>query len=237
MENLLGGTAQRALLHRDQPLPTQDEIAHHQRLWLAARHYLAEMRRPDQGARLRAPGAPMFFMIDEPLPGFRSWTASWQSSRSRRYRIKSPATTWGLYSSGTPAGPKHQARERKEPIDLPNPLLKIHCADMCGMNSDSIYLSRRRCTTPLLALQHDGDHARGTSVIMESFDAEEFLKLVREATRSPSRSWCDHVRAHAETSGRSAPALRRSSLKGRDPCRSACPVDVKAKMSSGGGRS
>jgi len=48
---------------------------------------------------------------------------------------------------------------------------------------------------------------------MESFDAEEFLKLVEKHKITQSAAGADHVRAHAETSGRSAPALRRLVLR------------------------
>ena len=47
-----------------------------------------------------------------------------------------------LYSSGTTGRPKGIKKEFEgKAIDVPNPLLKILCADMCGMSSDSIYLS------------------------------------------------------------------------------------------------
>src|SRR4051812_15442780 len=88
-----------------------------------------------------APGAPQFFMVDVPLPGFRSWD---------REIAKKPVTpiadevagTDMLYSSGTTGRPKGIKRESQNaPIDVPNPFLKLLCADMCGMTSDSVYLS------------------------------------------------------------------------------------------------
>ena len=96
-----------------------------------------------------------------------------------------------LYSSGTTGRPKGIKRAiRNKPIDLPNPFLKILCADMCGMNSDSIYLS----PAPLyhaapLRFNMMAITVGGTSIIMEWFDAEEFLAWSR-STGSPSRSWC-----------------------------------------------
>src|SRR5260370_31886372 len=120
-------------------------------------------------------------MTDEPLPGFRSWN---------KEAIVQPVTPIAdevagydmLYSSGTTGRPKGIKRASEHiPIDLPNPFLKILCADMCGMNSDSIYLS----PAPLyhaapLRFNMMATTLGGTSIIMESFDAEEFLKLVEK---------------------------------------------------------
>jgi long-chain acyl-CoA synthetase len=107
-----------------------------------------------------APGGPLFYMLDEPLPGFRSWD---------KEAIAQPITPIPdeeagydmLYSSGTTGRPKGIKRESEHnPIELPNPFLKILCADMCGMNAGSIYLSPAPLYHAAPALQHDGDHAR-----------------------------------------------------------------------------
>ena len=80
-------------------------------------------------------------MIDEPMPGFRSW----DNEASAQPATPIPDEVAGydmLYSSGTTGRPKGIKRENeKNPIDLPNPFLKLLCATMCGMSSESIYLS------------------------------------------------------------------------------------------------
>ena len=130
-----------------------------------------------------------------------------------------------LYSSGTTGRPKGIKRASDHnPIDLPNPFLKILCADMCGMNSDSIYLS----PAPLyhaapLRFNMMAITLGGTSIIMESFDAEQFLALVEQIQDHPIAAGADHVRADAEAAGRGAPALRRLLAEGRDPCRRTLP--------------
>src|SRR6185437_6136354 len=118
-------------------------------------------------------------MIDEPEPGFRSYD---------REAIAQPTTPIAdevagydmLYSSGTTGRPKGIKKQFEgNPIDLPNPFLKLLCANMCGMSSDTVYLS----PAPLyhaapLRFNMMAATLGGTSIIMESFDAEQFLKLV-----------------------------------------------------------
>src|SRR4051794_29880978 len=79
------------------------------------------------------PRAPLFFMVGTPQPGFRSWD---------RERAEQPATPIGdevagtdmLYSSGTTGRPKGIKRQSQNtPIDVPNPLLRLLCEQMCGM--------------------------------------------------------------------------------------------------------
>ena len=137
-----------------------------------------------------------------------------------------------LYSSGTTGRPKGIKRASDHhPIELPNPFLKILCADMCGMNSDSIYLS----PAPLyhaapLRFNMMAITLGGTSIIMEHFDAEEFLKLVEKHKVTQSQlvptmfvrmlKLPEEVRKRYDV----------SSLKGAIHAAAPCPIDVKAKM-------
>jgi acyl-CoA synthetase (AMP-forming)/AMP-acid ligase II len=177
------------------------------------------------------PGEPLFFMVDEPHPGFRSFD---------REAIVQPVTPIPdevagydmLYSSGTTGRPKGIKRQSENnPIDVPNPFLKVLCADMCGMNADSIYLS----PAPLyhaapLRFNMMAITLGGTSIIMESFDAEEFLKQVEKHRVTQSQlvptmfvrmlKLPDEVRTRYDV----------SSLQGAIHAAAPCPVDVKAKM-------
>jgi len=179
---------------------TQDEIAYIVKD-CGARLVITSPKCADQvkGLVTGAPDAPLFYMLDEPLPGFRSWD---------KEAIAQPTTPIAdevagydmLYSSGTTGRPKGIKREsERNPIDLPNPFLKLLCADMCGMNSDSIYLS----PAPLyhaapLRFNMMAITLGGTSVIMESFDAEEFLieyyagSEGNGVTVSTSKQWLTH---------------------------------------------
>ncbi len=211
---------------------TQDEIAYIIRD-CGARVVITSPKCADQVKRLLsdAPDAPLFFMIDEPLPGFRSW----DRELARQPATPIPDEVAGydmLYSSGTTGRPKGIKRESEHnPIDRPNPLLKILCADMCGMNADSIYLS----PAPLyhaapLRFNMMAITLGGTSVIMESFDAEEFLKLVEKHKITQSQlvptmfvrmlKLPEDVRVRYDV----------SSLKGAIHAAAPCPIDVKAKM-------
>jgi long-chain acyl-CoA synthetase len=178
-----------------------------------------------------APGEPLFYMLDNPLPGFRLFDAE---------AIAMPTTPIAdqvagydmLYSSGTTGRPKGIKRQSESnPIDVPNPFLKLLCADMCGMSSDSIYLS----PAPLyhaapLRFNMMVITLGGTSIIMESFDAEEYLRLVEKHRITQSQlvptmfvrmlKLPEEVRLRYDV----------SSLKGAIHAAAPCPVDVKARM-------
>jgi long-chain acyl-CoA synthetase len=178
-----------------------------------------------------APGEPIFFMLDEPEPGFRSFDK--EAMAQPTTPISDEVAGYDmLYSSGTTGRPKgiKKAFEGNR-IDLPNPFLKLLCADMCGMNENSIYLS----PAPLyhaapLRFNMMAITLGGTSIIMEHFDAEKFLKLVEKHKVTQSQlvptmfvrmlKLPDDVRSRYDI----------SSLKGAIHAAAPCPTDVKAKM-------
>jgi acyl-CoA synthetase (AMP-forming)/AMP-acid ligase II len=177
------------------------------------------------------PGAPLFFMVDEAQGKFRSWD---------RALAEQPVTPIAdevmgydmLYSSGTTGRPKGIKREsQNNPIDLPNPFLKLLCADMCGMSSQSLYLS----PAPLyhaapLRFNMMAITLGGTSIIMEAFDAEEFLRLVEKYKVTQSQlvptMFVRMLKLPAEVRSR----YDVSSLQGAIHAAAPCPVDVKARM-------
>jgi long-chain acyl-CoA synthetase len=176
-------------------------------------------------------GEPLYFMVDAPEPGFRSWD---------KEAIAQPTTPIAdevagydmLYSSGTTGRPKGIKKAFEgQAIGLPNAFLKVLCADMCGMSPDSIYLS----PAPLyhaapLRFNMMAVTLGGTSIIMESFDAEEFLRLVGQYKITQSQlvptmfvrmlKLPEEVRARYDV----------STLKGAIHAAAPCPIDVKAKM-------
>jgi acyl-CoA synthetase (AMP-forming)/AMP-acid ligase II len=178
-----------------------------------------------------APDAPKLYVVDQARPGLRSWDDA-IAGQPRTPIADQVAGYDMLYSSGTTGRPKGIKREsQRGPIDVPNPLMKYLCADLCGMSADSVYLSPAplyhaaplRFNMMLAALG-------GTSVIMEAFDAEEFLRLVdhhkiTQAQLVPTMfvrmlKLPDEVRRRYDV----------SSLKGAIHAAAPCPVDIKARM-------
>ena len=172
-----------------------------------------------------------FFIAGAARPGFRSWDEA---------LAEQPATPIAdevagydmLYSSGTTGRPKGIKREATgDPITAPNPFLRFLCADMCGMSADTVYLSPAPLyhAAPLRFNMMVGVLG-GTSIIMEHFDAEEFLALVERHRVTQSQlvptmfvrmlKLPDEVRRRYDI----------SSLKGAIHAAAPCPADVKAKM-------
>ena len=82
--------------------------------------------------------SPLLYMMDEPEPGFRSWEKE-AGSQPTTPIADEVAGYDMLYSSGTTGRPKGIKKDFEgNRIDAPNAFLKILCADMCGMNADSI---------------------------------------------------------------------------------------------------
>jgi fatty-acyl-CoA synthase len=178
-----------------------------------------------------AADAPRFYLVDGARPGFASWPQAIAAQPATPVADEVAGQDM-LYSSGTTGRPKGiKIAFANNPIDVPNPLLKYLCAGMCGMSADSVYLS----PAPLyhaapLRFNMMAIALGGTSVIMESFDAEEFLRLVElhrvtQAQLVPTMfvrmlKLPDEVRRRHDV----------SSLKGAIHAAAPCPVDVKAQM-------
>ena len=130
-----------------------------------------------------------------------------------------------LYSSGTTGRPKGVKRAPSEdPVDTINPLMRMLCVAGCGMSEKTVYLSPAPLyhAAPLRFNMMVGSLG-GTSVIMEHFDAENYLRMVETLQDHPVAAGADHVRAHAEAAGRCAQGLRPLDAEGRDPRRGALP--------------
>jgi acyl-CoA synthetase (AMP-forming)/AMP-acid ligase II len=184
-----------------------------------------------KGLVTAAPGEPEFFMLDEPQRGFRSWD---------KEAIAQPITPIAdevagydmLYSSGTTGRPKGIKKEFEgKRIDAPNPFLLTLCANMCGMGPETTYLS----PAPLyhaapLRFNMMAAVLGGTSIIMESFDAEEFLHLVENHKVTHSQlvptMFVRMLKLPDEVRSRYDLSSLRSAVHAAAPC----PIDVKARM-------
>ncbi len=175
--------------------------------------------------------SPIYFMTGQPRPGFRSWDDEIAAQPTTPIADESAGYDM-LYSSGTTGRPKGIKRTVTEPsILVPNPFLRLLCEKMCGISADSVYLSPAPLyhAAPLRFNMMVGVLG-GTSVIMENFDAEEYLRLVERHRVTHSQlvptmfvrmlKLPDEVRARYDI----------STLKGAVHAAAPCPPDVKAKM-------
>ena len=133
-----------------------------------------------EALRDRLPRLVARFAIDGPLPGY----ASWEEAVARQ-----PATPIAdemegsdlLYSSGTTGRPKGvKLKLRRDPLGSPPALVRL-VQQLYGFGPEMVYLSPAPLyhAAPLrfnFAVQRLG----GTCVIMEHFDAAEFLRLIAE---------------------------------------------------------
>ncbi|MBN8980847.1 MAG: acyl-CoA synthetase [Rhizobiales bacterium] len=179
------------------------------------------------------PTAPdtIFFIAGDARTGFRSWDAE-TSKQPKTPIADESAGVDMLYSSGTTGRPKGVKRVAAETsILVPNAFLKLLCVDMYGMSSESIYLSPAPLyhAAPLRFNMMVGVLG-GTSVIMEHFDAEEYLALVEKHKINVSQlvptmfvrmlKLPDDLRAKYNV----------STLKSAIHAAAPCPVEIKAKM-------
>jgi long-chain acyl-CoA synthetase len=173
---------------------------------------------------------PRRFMIDGTIEGYDSWEAA--VARQPGTPISDQTTGHDmLYSSGTTGRPKGVLPVvTPEPIDAPNPLLDI-TRKLYGMDGDTIYLS----PAPLyhaapLRFNMSVMRLGGTSVIMENFDAGEYLRLVAKHRITHSQlvptmfvrflKLPDEVRLKYDV----------SSLKCAIHAAAPCPIPIKEKM-------
>jgi len=123
-------------------------------------------------------GAAQRFMLDGTIKGYKSWEDAVAAQPAKRIADETMGHDM-LYSSGTTGRPKGVLPVvEPQAIDADNPLFQI-TRQLYGMGEDTVYLS----PAPLyhaapLRFNMTVMKLGGTSVIMEHFDAEEFLKLV-----------------------------------------------------------
>jgi long-chain acyl-CoA synthetase len=137
--------------------------------------YLAE-----RAAELEPPmkGVAHRFMLDGTIASYQSWEEAVARQPAERIADETMGNDM-LYSSGTTGRPKGVLPVvEPQPINADNPLFQI-TRKLYGMGEDTIYLS----PAPLyhaapLRFNMTVMKLGGTSIIMEHFDAEEFLHLV-----------------------------------------------------------
>ena len=163
--------------------------------------------------------------------GWRSWDAAIAAMPAAP--IADEITGYAmLYSSGTTGQPKGVKRPfLDEKLGTMLPLADLLCRRMCGLDADSIYLSPAPLyhAAPLL-FTGTAAAVGATAIIMERFDAEDFLSLVE-------RHRVTHTQLVPTMFVRLLKlpeAVRRrydlSSLKTAVHAAAPCPVEVKRQM-------
>ncbi|MDQ8732281.1 acyl-CoA synthetase [Bradyrhizobium sp. LHD-71] len=171
------------------------------------------------------------FMVGGVKPGFQSWEAAIAEQPASRIADEAIGHDM-LYSSGTTGRPKGIRRVAStDPIDMINPLMKMLCVTGCGMSENTVYLSPAPLyhAAPLRFNLMVGSLG-GTSVIMEHFDAETYLRMIERYKITQSQlvptmfvrmlKLPDDVRKKYDL----------STLTGAIHAAAPCPIDVKAKM-------
>jgi long-chain acyl-CoA synthetase len=123
-------------------------------------------------------GAVHRYMIDGVIPGYESWEEAMAAQPATRIEGETAGHDM-LYSSGTTGRPKGvMPIVEPTPIDADTPLLAL-TRRLYGMDEHTIYLS----PAPLyhaapLRFNMSVMRAGGTSILMENFDAEQYLALI-----------------------------------------------------------
>jgi long-chain acyl-CoA synthetase len=170
------------------------------------------------------------YVIGGTIDGYRSWEEAVAAQPATPVADETAGTDM-LYSSGTTGRPKGVLPVLEpQPIDFDGPLLAI-TRRLYGMDEGTVYLS----PAPLyhaapLRFNMTVMKLGGTSVIMEHFDAEEFLRLVEKHRITHTQlvptmfvrflKLPDEVRLKHDT----------SSLRCAIHAAAPCPIPVKEKM-------
>ncbi len=147
-----------------------------------ARAFITSPYKASQAAELRdrMPGVGLRLMVDDPIDGYDSYddTVAAASAEPLPDRV---AGTDMLYSSGTTGRPKGVSTNAPSvPLEAAGNGVSV-LAPLFAMSSDTVYLSPAPLyhAAPLRFCM--GIHILGgTVVVMEHFDAENYLRLVQE---------------------------------------------------------
>lgn len=197
-----------------------------------ARAFITSPYKADQAAELRdrMPGVELRLMVDDPIEGYDSYDEAIAAASAQPLPDRIAGTDM-LYSSGTTGRPKGVNTNAPEvPLETSGTGVSM-LSVLFGMSQDTVYLSPAPLyhAAPLrfcMAVQILG----GSVVVMERFDAEQYLKLIEQ---------------HRVTQTQVVPTMFVRMLKLPDEARAGydvssigavihaaapCPVEVKRRM-------
>ncbi|WIM12329.1 AMP-binding protein [Enhydrobacter sp.] len=170
------------------------------------------------------------YMIDGALAGYDPWEAAVGRQPARRIADETAGHDM-LYSSGTTGRPKGVLPVvEPQPIDFDNPLLQI-TSRLYGMDENTVYLS----PAPLyhaapLRFNMSVMRLGGTSIIMENFDAEEYLRLIETYRATHTQVVPTMFVRFLKLPDEARLKYDVSSLKCAIHAAAPCPIPVKEKM-------
>ncbi len=180
---------------------------------------------------VNAADAPLLFMTGAAGPGFRAWDVEVAAEPTTPVANEFAGRDM-LYSSGTTGRPKGvETALTPTPLGVLNPLLKLLCVDMCGVNRDSVYLS----PAPLyhaapLRFTMTAAAMGATVVVMQHFEAEAYLRCVEQFRATQSQLVPTMFVRLLKLPQEIRDKYDISSLKGAIHAAAPCPMDVKQQM-------
>ena len=169
-------------------------------------------------------------MLDGPAPGFGGFEAALAACPSTPIADETAGGDM-LYSSGTTGRPKGVfVPPEFAAIDAPNPLISI-CEKLYGMDASSVYLS----PAPLyhaapLRFSMTAMRLGGTCVVMEYFDAEDFLRQVEKHQVTHTQLVPTMFVRMLKLPPAARTRYKLSSLKIAIHAAAPCPIPVKAQI-------
>jgi len=178
----------------------------------------------------KLPKVKHYFAVDREMTGYRAWEQA--VAKQPTTPIADEISGYDmLYSSGTTGRPKGiKAPFLNEPIGATNPLLALS-QKLYGIDANTFYLSPAPLyhAAPLrfnMTIMRMG----GTSLIMEHFDAEEYLRLVQKHRISHSQLVPTMFVRMLKLPEEVRKKYDVSSLKCAIHAAAPCPVKVKEQM-------